>query len=221
MADASINDKPAWSHDSLRPSESIVCNNEKVTPGTTHHCSDRDTDPAFIRHIFIRLIRRQYSKGKRIALQIVIWTQTELSLSNAHEYSHCSVEYVMSDASDNSSRCGSILARTSSPYDGWESYPSNIPGFDTLCDDGDGYNDRLKLLSSSLFSNKVDLHVIDANGWCTWFGTMSVSIDSMIVADVRVLIAAIHGFVAESIALKNTPDAEAYFQSPEPDLRLM
>lgn len=57
----------------------------------------------------------------------------------------------------------------SSPIDGWERYPSNIPSFDALCDDGDEYNNRLRVLSSSLFSNKVALHVIDANGGYTRF----------------------------------------------------
>lgn len=135
-------------------------------------------------------------------------------------HSQNSVEYVMPDASG-TSRCSPLPAQTSSPFDGWENYPSNIPSFDTLCDDCDGYNDRLKLLSSSLFSNKVELHVIDANGWCTQCGMLSILIDSMVVADVSVLIAAKHDFVAESIVPKNTPDTEAYFQSPEPDLRLM
>lgn len=58
----------------------------------------------------------------------------------------------------------------SSPFDGWERYPFNIPSFDTLCDDGDEYNNRLNVLSSSLFSNKVALHVIDTNGGYTHTG---------------------------------------------------
>ncbi len=58
----------------------------------------------------------------------------------------------------------------SSPFDGWERYPSNISSIDTLCDDGVEYNNRLGVLSSSLFSNKVALLVIDASGGYTRFG---------------------------------------------------
>lgn len=50
-----------------------------------------------------------------------------------------------------------------SPFEGWEQYPANLPGFDFLCENGNGYDERLKLLSESLFSKKVALHVIDAN----------------------------------------------------------
>lgn len=60
-------------------------------------------------------------------------------------------------------------AYASSPFDGWEQYPSNLPCFDTLCSDSGGYSDRLKALSTSLFSEKIALHVIDANGECIRF----------------------------------------------------
>lgn len=50
-----------------------------------------------------------------------------------------------------------------SPFEGWEQYPVNLPAFDFLCENGNGYDQRLKLLSESLFSTKIALHVIDAN----------------------------------------------------------
>ena len=75
----------------------------------------------------------------------------------------------MQDASDSTTDCSPCAPSVAdhpkdaySIFDGWELYPSNLPDFDTLCDDSDGYNDRLKILSGVLFSNKISLCVIDA-----------------------------------------------------------
>jgi len=51
-----------------------------------------------------------------------------------------------------------------SPFDGWENYPSNVPGFDSLCEDGDLYSDRLEAMKTELFSPEDALQVIDAHG---------------------------------------------------------
>lgn len=53
--------------------------------------------------------------------------------------------------------------KATSPFEGWERYPANLPGFDFLCANASGYDERLKILSESLFSTKIALHVIDAN----------------------------------------------------------
>lgn len=48
-------------------------------------------------------------------------------------------------------------------FDGWEQYPSNLPDFDALCENGSGYDERLQSMAGSLFSTRVALQVIDAN----------------------------------------------------------
>ena len=50
------------------------------------------------------------------------------------------------------------------PFDGWENYPSNVPGFDPLCEDGGVYSDRLEAMQSELFSTEDAIQVIDAHG---------------------------------------------------------
>lgn len=50
-----------------------------------------------------------------------------------------------------------------SPFEGWEQYPANLSGLDFLCENVSDYDERLKLLSDSLFSKRIALHVIDAN----------------------------------------------------------
>lgn len=82
-----------------------------------------------------------------------------------------------------------------SPFEGWEQYPANLPGFDFLCENGSGYDERLKLLSESLFSKKVALHVIDANRESD--------------------------FVANPVALNSAQKAEAHFTASTPDLRII
>lgn len=49
-------------------------------------------------------------------------------------------------------------------FEGWQDYPTNLNHYDPMLEDGQRYQDRLEDLSGSLFSDKVALHVIDANG---------------------------------------------------------
>ena len=111
-----------------------------------------------------------------------------------------------------------------SVFDGWELYPSNLPDFDTLCDDSKGYSNRLDSLSSYLFSNKIALHVIDAYGGCSPLGRILWTQQRLTCtsnADFTAFTAAKNRFLADSTPLRSLRDAENYFQSPIPDLRIM
>jgi hypothetical protein len=49
------------------------------------------------------------------------------------------------------------------PFNNWEKYPSCLPDFDSLCENDGSLKARLTALSSSIFSTRLEVHVIDAN----------------------------------------------------------
>lgn len=58
----------------------------------------------------------------------------------------------------------SLTGKVEDPFRGWEEYPSSLPGFDPLCEDGDLYSERLEALAMELFSPEDALQVIDLHG---------------------------------------------------------
>jgi hypothetical protein len=58
-----------------------------------------------------------------------------------------------------------LLGKVEDQFRGWEEYPSSLPGFDPLCEDGDLYSDRLEVMAMELFSLEDALQVIDLHGW--------------------------------------------------------
>lgn len=50
------------------------------------------------------------------------------------------------------------------PFAGWELYPSNLPADESLGFDVNEYSKRLTERSESLFSDDIEVRVIDVNG---------------------------------------------------------
>lgn len=50
------------------------------------------------------------------------------------------------------------------PFAGWESYPSNLPADESLGYDVAEYSRRLTERADSLFSDDIEVRIIDVNG---------------------------------------------------------
>lgn len=55
------------------------------------------------------------------------------------------------------------IAKYATPLQEWERYPSNLAGFDHLLEDAEAYWNRLEDLGSVLFSEKIEIDVIDTS----------------------------------------------------------
>ena len=102
------------------------------------------------------------------------------------------------------------------PFQGWQRYPANVSGFDNIIDDAKTYQDLLGHLESVLFSEKVEIEVIDAN-----FSGAILAFDRSPEHLLLTIPPELGNCTSRFATLTSEKEGEAFFSQNLPALRIM